>query len=96
LNYSSETIDGYSKLNTIRHCTATHLTLKAVGQKYISETKAAIILSTEAFWGMAFSVIILSEVMTTKMVIGAVLILVAIIISETKFGFLKRKKISLQ
>jgi len=45
---------------------------------------------------MAYSVVILSEVMTPKMIIGAALILVAIIISETKFGFLKRKKISLQ
>ncbi len=67
--------------------------LQTVAQKYITDTKAAIILSTEAFWGMAFSVAILSEVMTTKMIIGAVLILGAIIISETKFGFLKRKKV---
>ncbi|MBE1555552.1 DMT family transporter [Sporosarcina limicola] len=66
--------------------------LQTVAQKFITETKAAIILSTEAFWGMAFSVLILSEVMTMKMIIGAVLILIAIIISETKFGFLKRKK----
>lgn len=66
--------------------------LQTVAQKYITETKAAIILSTEAFWGMAFSVVILSEVMTAKMTIGAVLILVAIIISETKFGFLKGPK----
>ncbi|WP_318616091.1 DMT family transporter [Sporosarcina sp. YIM B06819] len=70
--------------------------LQTVAQKYITETKAAIILSTEALWGMAFSVVILSEVMTAKMIIGAVLILVAIVISETKFGFLKRKKVSLQ
>lgn len=70
--------------------------LQTVAQKYITETKAAIILSTEALWGTVFSVIILSEVMTTKMIIGAVLILVAIIISETKFGFLKVKKISLR
>lgn len=67
--------------------------LQTVAQKYITETKAAIILSTEAFWGMAFSVAILSEVMTSKMIIGAVLILVAIVISETKFSFLKRKKV---
>lgn len=67
--------------------------LQTVAQKFITETKAAIILSTEAFWGMAFSVAILSEIMTTKMMIGAVLILGAIIISETKFSFLKKKEI---
>ncbi|MBO0587499.1 DMT family transporter [Sporosarcina sp. E16_8] len=64
--------------------------LQTVAQKFTSETKAAIILSTEAFWGMVFSVIILSEVLTAKMAIGAILILVAIIISETKLKFLKK------
>lgn len=63
--------------------------LQTVAQKYTSETKAAIILSTEAFWGMVFSVIILSEVLTGKMIIGAILILAAIIISETKLDFFK-------
>lgn len=66
--------------------------LQTVAQKYISETKAAIILSTESFWGMAFSVMILSEVLTVKMGIGAVIILIAIIVSETKFTFLKINK----
>lgn len=67
--------------------------MQTVAQKYTTETKAAIILSTESFWGMAFSVIILSEMMTVRMSIGAVLILIAIIISETKFGFLKKNKL---
>lgn len=71
--------------------TAAYL-MQTVAQKYISETKAAIILSTESFWGMAFSVMILSEVMTFKMILGAILILLAIVISETKFGFLKKDK----
>ncbi len=65
--------------------------LQTVAQKFVSETNAAIILSTEAFWGMVFSVIILSEVLTFKMIIGAILILVAIIISETKLKFIRKK-----
>ena len=67
--------------------------LQTVAQKMITETKAAIILSTESFWGMVFSVAILNEAMTIKMVLGAILILVAIIISETKLPFLKRNKL---
>lgn len=67
--------------------------LQTVAQKWLSETTAAIILSTEAFWGMVFSVALLAEVMTFKMVVGAALILCAILISETKFSFLKRKKL---
>ena len=65
--------------------------LQTIAQKFTNETKAAIILSTESFWGMLFSVILLSEVLTTRMVIGAILILLAIMISETKLSFLKRK-----
>jgi drug/metabolite transporter (DMT)-like permease len=67
--------------------------LQTVAQKMITETKAAIILSTESFWGMVFSIAILDEAMTIKMVLGAILILCAIIISETKLPFLKRKKL---
>jgi drug/metabolite transporter (DMT)-like permease len=67
--------------------------LQTVAQKMITETKAAIILSTESFWGMVFSVAILDEAMTIKMVIGAILILSAIIISETKMPFLKKNKL---
>jgi drug/metabolite transporter (DMT)-like permease len=67
--------------------------LQTIAQKMITETKAAIILSTESFWGMVFSVAILDETMTIKMVIGAILILTAIIISETKMPFLKKNKL---
>ncbi|MEH7252495.1 DMT family transporter [Neobacillus niacini] len=67
--------------------------LQTVAQKMITETKAAIILSTESFWGMVFSVAILNESMTIKMVLGAILILVAITVSETKLPFLKRNKL---
>lgn len=67
--------------------------MQTVAQKYITETKAAIILATESFWGMVFSIIILSEIMTGRMIIGAFLILLAILISETKMGFLKKEKI---
>lgn len=65
--------------------------LQTVAQKYTTETNAAIILSTEALWGMVFSIIILDEMLTIKMVGGAVLILMAIISSETKFTFFIKK-----
>jgi drug/metabolite transporter (DMT)-like permease len=67
--------------------------LQTVAQKFITETKAAIILSTEAFWGMVFSIVILSEIITTKMIIGAILILAAIIVSETKVSFLNKNRL---
>lgn len=64
--------------------TALCFLLQTSAQKFISETKAAIILSTESFWGMIFSIAILGEVITLKMAMGAALILLAIMISETK------------
>lgn len=66
--------------------TAVAYVLQTSGQKLVSETKTAIILSTEALWGMIFSIIILSEIITVRMIIGAILILLAIIISETKLN----------
>jgi len=63
---------------------------QTIAQKFTNETKTAIILSTESFWGMVFSVILLGEVLTSRMVIGAILILCAIMIAETKLSFLKK------
>ncbi len=65
--------------------------MQTVAQKYITETKAAIILSTEALWGTLFSILVLSELITGRLVAGAILISIAIIISETKMSFLKRE-----
>lgn len=61
--------------------------LQTACQKYIDETKAAIILSMESVFGTLFSVMILHEIITLRMVVGCVVILVAVIISnlsETK------------
>ena len=66
---------------------------QTIAQKFTNETKAAIILSTESFWGMMFSVLFIGEVLTTRMIIGAILILIAIIISETKLSFMRKKSI---
>lgn len=53
-------------------------------QKYVGSSESAVILSTEAFFGMIASVIILNEQITQSTVIGAVLIFVGILIVEIK------------
>lgn len=65
--------------------------LQTIAQKYTSETKAAIILSTEALFGTLFSILILNEVLTARMIMGSILILAAIITAETKLSFLQNK-----
>lgn len=55
-------------------------------QKYVDETKAAIILSMESLFGTLFSVILLHESITTRMIAGSVLILAAVILSNYSGG----------
>lgn len=65
--------------------TITYL-LQTVSQKYVDETKSAIILSMEAVFGTVFSVILLHEDVTVRMVIGSMLILAAVLVSEVSFS----------
>jgi drug/metabolite transporter (DMT)-like permease len=63
--------------------------LQNVGQKYIEPSTAALLLSMESVFGVVFSVFLLGEILTTKMLIGCILILTAVIMAETKFDFIR-------
>ena len=56
--------------------------LQTAAQKYVDETKSAIILSMEAVFGTLFSIILLDEKLTIKMIIGGIMILSAVLMSE--------------
>lgn len=58
--------------------------LQTISQKYIVESKAAVILSSESLFGSIFSVILLGEIVTLRLVIGGLAIIIAIIVSEIK------------
>ena len=64
--------------------TITYL-LQTVSQKYVDETKSAIILSMEAVFGTFFSVVLLHESVTIRMIAGSALILAAVLVSEISF-----------
>ncbi len=66
-------------------CTGVCYLLQTISQKSVDETKAAIILSMEAVFGMLFSILLLNEVITTRMIVGSALILGAVLVSEIKF-----------
>lgn len=51
-------------------------------QKHVDETKSAIILSMEAVFGTLFSIILLGEKLTIKIIIGGIMILSAVLMSE--------------
>ncbi|KFM99413.1 DMT family transporter [Bacillus clarus] len=61
-----------------------------ISHQYTTATKVAIILSTESFFGMLLSVVFLHEVLTGRMVVGAMLIMVSILIAEVKPAFKKK------
>ncbi|MEK4228178.1 DMT family transporter [Solibacillus sp. FSL H8-0538] len=70
--------------------TAVAYVCQNIGMQYANPTKSAIILSTESLFGTIFSVIILHEILTGRMIIGCILIFVAILFAEVKPTF-KRK-----
>ena len=57
-------------------------------QEYLSETKASIILSTEAVFALLFSLIFIGEKIRSEALIGSFLILLAALVSQIEF---KRK-----
>ncbi|GLC78074.1 DMT family transporter [Lacrimispora brassicae] len=56
--------------------------LQTASQKYVDETKAAIILSLESVFGTLFSILILREILTPRMLAGSIIILGAVVISN--------------
>ena len=71
--------------------TAGALLLQNVGQRYTPAAPAAILLSLESVFGVLFSVIFYHETVTARLAMGFGLIFLAVIISETKLSFLKRR-----
>lgn len=67
------------------------LLFQNVGQKYTSPAAAAVLLSLEAPFGVAFSVAFTDESPSAFMYFGFFLIFVAVLCSETKFSFLCKK-----
>jgi len=68
--------------------------IQNVAQKYTSSTHTAIILCLESPFGSILSVIMLNEIFTIKMILGCLTIFMAIITTETKWDFLKKKKLT--
>ncbi len=58
--------------------------LQTFAQKYVSSSKAAIIMATEALFGSLFSVILGYDALTVYMMVGGGIIMLALILSEWK------------
>lgn len=73
-------------------CTAIALLFQTIGQSNTPSSTAAIILGLESIFSIIFAVIWAGEVLSVFSVIGFFFIFIAIIVSETKLSFLKKKK----
>ena len=73
-------------------CTGMCFFLQTIGQKYTPPSQAAVILTLESVFGTAISVILGEEVLTFNIALGFCLIFIAVLTSETKLGFLRRKE----
>jgi len=73
-------------------CTIIAYGLQVYCQKYISEMKTSILLSLESVFGTILSVLFLHDPFTIVMFIGCIIIFLGILTSETKWGFLKKKR----
>ena len=72
-------------------CTGLCFLLQTFGQKYTPPTTAALLLTLESVFGTLFSVAFYHEQLEPRVLVGFALILVAIVLSETKLKFLRRR-----
>jgi drug/metabolite transporter (DMT)-like permease len=73
--------------------TALCLSLQIFGQKHTPTSQAAVIMAFEAVLGAAASVIMTGEILSFKLFCGFVLMFAAVIVSETKLSFLRKKRV---
>lgn len=58
--------------------------MMSICQKYTKSSRAAVIMSTESLFAMVFSIIILNEQVTPRMILGAIVIFTAIVLPQGK------------
>jgi len=72
-------------------CTAGCLLMQIFGQKYTPPSQAAVILTFESVFGALASVVLYHEILTIRLTFGFAFTFAAVLISETKLEFLRKK-----
>lgn len=70
--------------------TALGFTTQSIAIKHLSSTRVSIIISLESLVGAIASIIILNEDITINLIVGGLLIIFAVIVSETKLEFITK------
>lgn len=68
-------------------CTAISFFLQTFGQKYTPPAQAAVLITLEAVFGAAISVLFFHEVLTLRLFLGFLTVFIAVLVSETKLKF---------
>ena len=71
--------------------TTVALLFQNVGQVWSDPASASVILSLESVFGVLFSVLFYGDPVTLRLLMGFALIFVAVVCSETKFAFLRKR-----
>ena len=71
-------------------CTCVALLIQNVGLAHVPASTGSLLLSMESPSGVLFSVLLMGEALTSRLLAGFVLIFLSIILSETHFDFLRR------
>lgn len=83
--FQSEAVIGILYLGIF--CTMLGFLFQMLGQRHTSPAAASLLLSTESVFGCFFSVILLGEHLTAKMIVGCLFIFISIIISDIGIDF---------
>jgi drug/metabolite transporter (DMT)-like permease len=66
--------------------------LQVFGQKYTPPSQTAIIMSLESVFGAGISILFFDETLTVSLFIGFLLVFAAVLVSETKLGFIRTRR----
>ncbi len=72
-------------------CTAVCFLCQTIGQKYTPPSQVAVLMTLESVFGALVSVIFYREVVSLRLFFGFLLMFIALLVSETKLSFLRRK-----
>lgn len=67
-------------------------TLQALGQKTVSPAIAGLIFSTESLFGVLAGALMFQEVMSTREIIGCILLFIALLLTQMKFSPIQKGK----
>jgi drug/metabolite transporter (DMT)-like permease len=74
--------------------TAVSLMLQSIGQKYTHPSSVAVLLTLESVFGAAISVFLGRDKPSVRLFAGFAVMFLAVIVTETKLSFLKKKQIT--